>query len=118
MLSMFVLIGHCLLGCWVGVYCLTRQPRFWGFREGGIRVNSWISGGFLPAHMRSTKHNGLVTAWDFYATLCSFAGVDPTDHRAAAIDSHSRHRPAFMCCTTKLENVPWGTIFGSAATIE
>ena len=64
--------------------------------EGGIRVNSWISGGFLPTHMRGTTYNGLVTAWDYYATFCSFAGVDPTDHRAAAadlpaIDSHSHH---------------------------
>lgn len=61
--------------------------------EGGIRVNSWISGGFLPNHMRGIKYNGLVTAWDYYATFCAFAGVDPTDHRAAAanlpaIDSH------------------------------
>jgi arylsulfatase I/J len=37
--------------------------------EGGIRVNSWISGGFLPVHMRGTKYDGLVTAWDYYATF-------------------------------------------------
>ena len=30
------------------------------------------------------RYEGLVTAWDYYATFSSFAGIDPTDHRAAA----------------------------------
>jgi hypothetical protein len=51
--------------------------------EGGIRVNAFVSGGFLSATMRGTKYEGLVTGWDWYATFCAFAGVDPTDHRAA-----------------------------------
>ena len=54
--------------------------------EGGIRGNSFVSGGFIPAHMRGHKYEGLVTAWDWYHTFCRFAGVDPTDHRAAAAD--------------------------------
>lgn len=62
--------------------------------EGGIRVNAWVSGGFVAPSMRGTKYEGLVTGWDWYATFCAFAGVDPTDHRAALanlppIDSHS-----------------------------
>ena len=54
--------------------------------EGGIRGNSFVSGGFIPTHMRGHKYDGLVTAWDWYHTFCRFAGVDPTDHRAAAAD--------------------------------
>jgi len=62
--------------------------------EGGIRVNAWVSGGFVAPSMRGTKYEGLVTGWDWYATFCALAGVDPTDHRAALanlppIDSHS-----------------------------
>jgi hypothetical protein len=62
--------------------------------EGGIRVNAWVSGGYLPPSVRGTKFEGLVTGWDWYSTFAEFAGIDPTDHRAAAaglpaIDSHS-----------------------------
>eukprot|EP01051_Picozoa_sp_SAG22_P031893 SAG22_NODE_13161_length_416_cov_1.520505_1_plen_128_part_01 len=46
-------------------------------------MNSFVSGGFLPAVVQGTKYTGLVAAWDWYATFCSFAGVDATDHRAA-----------------------------------
>lgn len=68
--------------------------------EGGIRVNSWVSGGFLPQSVRGTLYEGLVTGWDWYATFCGFAGVDPTDHRAAvanlpAIDSYD-HSPMIL----------------------
>ena len=51
--------------------------------EGGIRVSAFASGGFLPEHVRGTRYSGLVAAWDWYATFCALAGVDPTDHRAA-----------------------------------
>jgi hypothetical protein len=112
--------------------------------EGGIRVNSWVSGGFLPRQVRGTKYEGLACAWDWCefgppaliicvavhrpchsgsdfcdisqmclakrpsvsrraahtaprttdGTFSELAGIDPTDHRAAAaglppIDSHS-----------------------------
>ena len=52
--------------------------------EGGIRVNSFVSGGFLPAVVRGTRYGGLVALWDWYATFCALAGVDATDHPAAA----------------------------------
>ena len=52
--------------------------------EGGIRGNAFVSGGFVPPSMRGTKYEGLVTLWDWYATFSALAGVDPTDHRAAA----------------------------------
>ena len=50
--------------------------------EGGIRSNAFVSGGFLPEHMRGSKQKGLIAGWDWYATYCNLAGVDPTDHRA------------------------------------
>jgi arylsulfatase B len=62
--------------------------------EGGIRVNAFVSGGLLPANRRGVVESGLIAGWDWYATYCELAGVDPTDHRAAAaglppIDSKS-----------------------------
>ena len=44
--------------------------------------------------VRGTKQTGLMAGWDWYATYCSLAGVDPTDHKAKAaglppIDSHN-----------------------------
>lgn len=62
--------------------------------EGGIRVNAFASGGLLPAAVRGTKNEGLMAGWDWYATYAALAGVDPTDHKAAAanlppIDSHN-----------------------------
>ena len=61
--------------------------------EGGIRGNSFVSGGFLPPSVRGSKFDGMVALWDWYATFASLAGVDPADARAAAaglppIDSH------------------------------
>ena len=54
------------------------------FPQGGIRTTSFVSGGFVPAHRRGTRWEGLVAAWDWYATLCALAGVKATDGRAAA----------------------------------
>jgi hypothetical protein len=51
--------------------------------EGGIRVNGFVSGGFVPQSQRGTQYEGLTAGWDWYATFSAFAGVDPTDHRAA-----------------------------------
>ena len=52
--------------------------------QGGIRVNAFVAGGFLPAAARGTKLDGLAAAWDIYATFAHLAGVDPTDRSAAA----------------------------------
>jgi arylsulfatase I/J len=52
--------------------------------EGGIRVNGFVSGGFLPEAVRGTETNALTTGWDFFATSCFLAGVDPADAKAAA----------------------------------
>jgi len=52
--------------------------------EGGIRVAAFMSGGFLPQHMRGTVNNGMIHIADWYSTFASLAGVDPTDTLAAA----------------------------------
>ena len=51
--------------------------------QGGIRVNAFVSGGFLPEAMRGKKTDGYIHLADWYATFCALAGVDPTDERAA-----------------------------------
>jgi arylsulfatase I/J len=52
--------------------------------QGGIRVNAYASGGFLPAAVRGTTVTGLIETADMYTTFCGIAGVDATDARAAA----------------------------------
>ena len=55
--------------------------------QGGIRVNAFVSGGWLTTHhhkMVGRKLDGLWSIADYYATFAALAGVDPTDHRAAA----------------------------------
>ena len=51
--------------------------------QGGIRVNAFVSGGFLPAKMQGQKITGKIHLADWYATFCAIAGVNPTDERAA-----------------------------------
>ena len=45
--------------------CLGKMDQW----EGGIRVNAWVSGGFLPEKVRGTKYEGLACGWDWYGTL-------------------------------------------------
>ncbi|XP_065828565.1 arylsulfatase B-like [Oscarella lobularis] len=52
--------------------------------QGGVRVNAFVSGGFLPAAVRGTKVDGYVAICDWYATFCSLAGVDSADSKASA----------------------------------
>ena len=52
--------------------------------QGGIRVNGFVSGGFLPAAMRGRKTEGYIHLADWYATFSGLAGVDPTDQLAAS----------------------------------
>merc|ERR1712232_247128 len=49
------------------------------FFEGGIRVASFVTGGFLPDSMRGTKLDGYISVSDWYATLLPLAGVDASD---------------------------------------
>jgi arylsulfatase I/J len=50
--------------------------------QGGIRVNAFVSGGFLPMKMQGQKITGKIHLADWYATFCAIAGVDPADERA------------------------------------
>lgn len=52
--------------------------------QGGIRVNAFVSGGFLPQMMRGKKTDGYIHLADWYGTFCALAGVDMTDKRAVA----------------------------------
>jgi arylsulfatase I/J len=52
--------------------------------EGGIRVNAFASGGYLPKAVRGSKLEGIIHIADWYRTLTQgIAGLDPTDHWAA-----------------------------------
>jgi arylsulfatase I/J len=51
---------------------------------GGIRVNAFVSGGFLPKSLQGTTFEGLVAMEDWYPTLCALAHADPYDSVAAA----------------------------------
>jgi arylsulfatase B len=53
--------------------------------EGGIRVNSFVSGGFLPAKRRGQEESRYVHIADWYTTFCALAGVDAHDERAAKV---------------------------------
>merc|ERR1712178_516809 len=47
--------------------------------EGGVRTNTWISGGFIPQESRGRIHNGIVSIADWYVIFSELAGVDPED---------------------------------------
>eukprot|EP00505_MAST-04D_sp_SCG-Rhode-Island_P000595 Stramenopile-MAST_4_protein_595 len=52
--------------------------------EGGIRVNAFASGGYLPKNVIGTVQNEPIHVSDWYGTFCKLAGVDPFDKEAAA----------------------------------
>lgn len=56
--------------------------------EGGIRVNAFVNGGVLPSQRRGQRETGYITGWDWYATYCALAGVDPMDKKAAQAGLH------------------------------
>ena len=47
--------------------------------EGGVRAVSFLAGGHLPASVHGTHHTGYISIADWYGTLASLVGVDPTD---------------------------------------
>lgn len=55
----------------------------WTDWQGGVRVNAFATGGYLPEKMRGKSTDGYIHVADWYATFCGIAGVDPTDKRAA-----------------------------------
>jgi len=53
--------------------------------EGGIRVNSFVTGGLIPEKMRGTETHALMHFADWYGTFCYLAGANATDQ--VAIDN-------------------------------
>lgn len=47
--------------------------------EGGVRVASFLSGGFVPKELEGKTYEGVVSIADWYATFAELAGVDPKD---------------------------------------
>ena len=47
--------------------------------EGGMRVASFVSGGFVPEAVRGTNNSANMHVVDWYATFATIAGADPTD---------------------------------------
>jgi arylsulfatase B len=58
-----------------------RGGKFSNF-EGGVRVASFMSGGFIAAGMRGTTSHALIATADWLMTFASLAGVDAKDARA------------------------------------
>ena len=46
--------------------------------EGGLRVPTFVTGGFLPYEMRGQVLNGLISVADWYATFSELAGLGPS----------------------------------------
>ena len=51
--------------------------------QGGIRVNAFVSGGYLPEKMHGQKSDEYLHIADWFSTFCALAGVDPKDEAAA-----------------------------------
>ena len=71
-----------------GVTCMTGEAGAnnfplrggkYSFFEGGIRANSFASGGLLPTAVRGTRLSGLMHVADWFVTYCAFAKIDSTD---------------------------------------
>ena len=109
-------------------------------------MNSWASGGFLPAKVRGTKYEGLACGWDWCklflfphlpsaevsathswrgptdGTFTDLAGIEMTDWRAAAadlppVDSHSLAPVLLGTGQSSRREIPIGTEPRSASTI-
>ena len=51
--------------------------------QGGVCVNAFVSGGYLPEKMRGQKTEQCIYIADWFATICYLANINPTDERAA-----------------------------------
>ena len=47
--------------------------------EGGVRVNAFLSGGFIPPALWGQRRDGYLHVCDWYATLLPLAGADSAD---------------------------------------
>ena len=60
--------------------------------EGGVRTNAFISGGVVPAENRGSSFSGVIHISDWYATLCSMAGVSHVDAPAHEANKVLQHK--------------------------
>eukprot|EP00041_Stephanoeca_diplocostata_P024115 m.603621 g.603621 ORF g.603621 m.603621 type:complete len:351 (-) comp22455_c2_seq8:2081-3133(-) len=44
--------------------------------EGGIRVNAFVAGGFVPKSVGGQTRDGYIHGCDWYPTVCALAGID------------------------------------------
>lgn len=47
--------------------------------DGGMRINFFVGGGYVPEAQRGRTVDGLAHVTDLYATFCALAGVSPED---------------------------------------
>lgn len=50
--------------------------------EGGVRVNAFVAGGFVPSEKQGSSFEGVVSIADWYGTFCELAGADAVDYKA------------------------------------
>jgi hypothetical protein len=82
-----------------GVYHSNQQGNNWPLRgqktsswEGGVRVTAFVWGGvnvIRDASLRGTTNSAFIHIADWYATLCTLVGVDPSDdgHKGDGVPS-------------------------------
>ena len=67
---------------WTGTWCWSWRQQLplkggkitdW---QGGVRVNAFSSGGFIPERMRGQITEGCIRVSNWYAILCALAGVE------------------------------------------
>ena len=80
--------------------------------QGGIRVNAFVSGGYLPEKMSGQKTDDYIHLAHWYTTFCYLAGVNPTNEEAAKaklppIDSIIN---TFLVVVRFCATEPWNTV--------
>lgn len=52
--------------------------------QGGVRVNGFVSGGYVPTAQRGTRRSGMIHLADWMETFCQLANTTCTHDPAAA----------------------------------
>ena len=78
--------------------------------EGGVRAAAFVGGGFVPVAARGTRCSHIIAIADWYGTFAALAGIDPTDHRAAANAQWGNPLPPIDSANV------WGNVIGTNST--
>ena len=81
--------------------------------EGGVRVNAFVSGGFVPVGHRGTEYSGVVSIADWYGVFCELAGVDPTDIASEEANAWLRPRGLPLLAPVDAVRGLWAAILNS-----